>query len=340
MRILFAVFIFIFALSSLSYGEKIELFSGKTYEGMIVEKDDKSLTINTSVGVPITIYLDEVKSIDGIDVVPAQEQKTKIGDSLSLSGDAKSTASATEEVEGYFQKAIQDAQNNMPEEAIKEFKKVVSADFSKLPPKYYTETYSEAYFQMAILKLKLSKELWQESIEDLKTALRINSQHKRASYWLSYIFIENGEVAQAFQYYEKAKTLGFEGESGMGDFVGETLKKFPRRDLSLNYKSAFDSNENVVAHFQGISLADDGLIQDTIGPVEKIRRAGIVHRDNMFTNVKIELVRFKEEMTVVIEKWTIPEDSGESVYWVRYDFTPPEGFPMKIAIQVSEKEIF
>jgi hypothetical protein len=51
----------------LTYAETIILKSGKTIEGKLIEKTDKYIKIDFY-GVPLTYYIDEIKSIDGVDI--------------------------------------------------------------------------------------------------------------------------------------------------------------------------------------------------------------------------------------------------------------------------------
>ncbi|MCK9573494.1 MAG: hypothetical protein M0R20_03720 [Candidatus Omnitrophica bacterium] len=67
----------------LIFAETIILKSGKTVEGKIIEKTDKSIKVDIE-GIPITYYLDEIENIDGIKIksssaveTPGNEKETK-----------------------------------------------------------------------------------------------------------------------------------------------------------------------------------------------------------------------------------------------------------------------
>lgn len=66
-KILILVFLLLFS-ASLSSAETIQLKSGKTIEGKIVEKTDKYIKVDIGIGVPITYFLDDIVSIDGQEI--------------------------------------------------------------------------------------------------------------------------------------------------------------------------------------------------------------------------------------------------------------------------------
>ena len=251
---------------------------------------------------------------------------------LSLAADTKGV------VEIYFQKGLQYAQTGMLDEARSAFQKVVSTDSKDLDPTYYVETYSEAYFNLGLLKAK--KRNWKESVAEYKNALKISPNHKKALYYLSYSLLMNGEIEEAIKIYDQVKASGLTGDPynpELGDFllsdIGPYLQK---REISLDYQSAFSSKQTTIK-LQGNPIGDDELIYDATQALEKaLKTSG---RD-MFTAAKIILVRIEEEGTVFIEKWVFDNDIGQSKeYWIKYDFTPPPEFPMKVLIMASEKSL-
>ena len=70
--IVLAVGIFLFTAADVS-ATVVHLRSGKIIKGEIVERDDELIKIDTGYGIPITYYLDEIQTINGQSIAPAEE---------------------------------------------------------------------------------------------------------------------------------------------------------------------------------------------------------------------------------------------------------------------------
>ena len=70
---IFAVLI-IFVLQSPVFGDTVELLTGNVLEGEIVERNDDHIKLEAIDGMPVTYYLDEIKRINGKDVVVQTEK--------------------------------------------------------------------------------------------------------------------------------------------------------------------------------------------------------------------------------------------------------------------------
>ena len=245
------------------------------------------------------------------------------------------SAGAIEEVEQHFQKGLQLSQNGDTEEALKEFDEVVSTDPNSLSHDYYVDTYSEAFFDIGLIYSK--KREFEKGAENYRKALKIFPNHRRSLYYLSYNLIKMGEVAEAMQYYRQAKALGFTGDAkGPGDFVGEALRPFKERDLAIEYQPDFQSEESTTIKIRGNPIGDDGLIRDAVRAIERVLL--IEGHDEMFSQATVQYIRHKEERTIAVEKWALQGTGWQKDIWVKYDFTPPEGFPYKVLIVASERE--
>ncbi|MEW5758745.1 MAG: tetratricopeptide repeat protein [Candidatus Omnitrophota bacterium] len=247
-------------------------------------------------------------------------------------------ASTMEEVENYFQKGMQYSQQGMEDEAINEFYKVVNSDPANLPSDYYVQTYSEAFFDIGVLYGKKGNN--QEAIDNFKKAIHIFPEHKRALYYLAGMLINDGEIAEAKLYYERAKELGYTKDTYnalKGDFVGEHLNIIKEQELKLEleYKSSVDSDKKIIITIKGYPIGDEALIKDTIAAIEK---QSIILGYKYITPIFVERIRQKEGNTIIVEKWIVGEKENSKEFWIKYDFTPPPGFPYKIMILISETE--
>lgn len=243
-------------------------------------------------------------------------------------------AATTDDVERSFQKGLQLGNQGKIEEALQEFQKVVSADQNNLPKDYYTQTISEAYFNIGLLKSK--KGDLRAGSENYQKALSVNPRHARSLYYLAANFISDGEIAEAIDYYNKAKALGFVKDYQQpSDFVGEQLSVFKERNLSIDYRSSFDPDKSVKVNIEGNPIGGDQLIRDAIRGIEKVLKISGL---GLFSQAKVEYIRQRNK-TIDIEKWNVKGDKWEKTLWVKYDSNPPAGFPYKIMIEVSEQEI-
>ena len=59
------------------FGSVVQMISGKVVNGEIVERNDESIKIDTGLGIPVTYYLDEIRTIDGKPVAPVEEKQVK-----------------------------------------------------------------------------------------------------------------------------------------------------------------------------------------------------------------------------------------------------------------------
>lgn len=244
-------------------------------------------------------------------------------------------ASTLEEVENHFQKGMQYGTNGQKEEAINEFSLVVAADSGNLPQNYYVETFSEAYFNMGLLYAQ--KRNHEKGIENLKKALQISPSHKRSLYYLSWELMETGEIAEAKSYYERAKLLGVPEYDTQ---LGEELKSYfgsIAREMTIQYQSFFNPANSFPVTIKGTFCGSEELVRDTLIGLEKYLK--ILNNDSL-SPIAVELVRIRESDTIIIEKWMIGGSGDQKTYWIKYDFTPPEGFPSKVLIQTSDTELF
>lgn len=76
MRRLFLLIGLMFLITSFCSAETIVLKSGKTIEGKIIKRTDRSIKVEVS-GVPITYYLDEVASIGGKEAIVSSAEQDK-----------------------------------------------------------------------------------------------------------------------------------------------------------------------------------------------------------------------------------------------------------------------
>ena len=81
-RMLVLIVILFLSISSV-YAETIVLKSGYTVEGKLLEKTDKYIKIDFQ-GVPITYFLDEVESIDGVKQASSQAEVKKLSQENNL----------------------------------------------------------------------------------------------------------------------------------------------------------------------------------------------------------------------------------------------------------------
>jgi len=240
-----------------------------------------------------------------------------------------------EEVEQQFQNGLRLANEGKIEPAIEEFQKLVQTDPTGLPEDYYMQTYSEAYFNIGLLQSK--KGNMEQGIENYKKAVQVFPEHKRTLYYMAYNLISTGEIGEAMRYYDKAKDLGFSKDyQQTEDFVGKMLLNFKKRELIIEYKSYFDHDKTIKIEIEGNPIGDNELIGDAISAIERVLK---VSGYDIFSKASVEYIREREGKTIDIEKWTIHGDGWQKVIWVKYDSTPPEGFPMKIMITASEGEI-
>ena len=245
-------------------------------------------------------------------------------------------AATMEEIESHFQKGLQYSQHGKMDEAIEEFSTVVSADFSALPQDYYTQTYSEAFFDIGVLYSK--KGDMEKGIENLRKALEILPNHKRALYYLSGDLLEIGEIAEAKLYYNRAKELGFSGDSSqMGDTIGGYFSSLKEKELIVPYQSFFDPKKIIAVTIKGNPIGDEQLIRDTITAIEKQSK---IIGYGYLTPILVERIRQKENNVITIEKWTVAEEDNSKAFWIKYNSAPPAGFPYKIMILISEKDDF
>lgn len=171
-------------------------------------------------------------------------------------------ASTVEEVENYFQKGLQYAQQGRMDEAIEEFYKVVSADSSGLPQDYYTQTYSEAFFHIGMLYSKKGDK--EKGIENFRKVLGILPVHKRALYYLSWSLLDLGEVAEAKLYYSRAKELGFTGDDPQDDPIGNYFSSLEEKEFIIQYQSFFNPDKTITVTIKGTLIGDEELMRDTI----------------------------------------------------------------------------
>jgi tetratricopeptide (TPR) repeat protein len=245
-------------------------------------------------------------------------------------------AATMEEIESHFQKGLQYSQQGRMDEAIEEFSTVVSADHSGFPQDYYVQTYSEAFFDIGVLYSK--KGNMRMGIENLKKALEIFPDHKRALYYLSGDLLEIGEIADAKLFYSRAKDLGFSGDNPqIGDTIGNYFSSLREKELAVQYQSFFDSKKIIAVAVQGNPIGDEQLIRDTITAIEKQSK---IIGYGYLTPILVERIRQKENNTIIIEKWTIGEGYNSKAFWIKYNSAPPVGFPYKVMILISEKDDF
>lgn len=314
--------------SSALFAETVVLKSAKKIEGKIIERTDKYIKVDFY-GIPITYWLDEVESIDGIRINSTND---KLYDKYLHQ---EALIMTLEDIEQSFQKGLLYNKENKIDEALNEFEKVVSANSSNLPHDYYVHTYSEAHFDIGWLNYGKNK--IRESIESYKKALSILPNHERALYYLVYNFITVGEISEAMHYYNKAKTFGFTGENiEAGDKVNDYLATFKNRKFTLKYQSYFKPDKSIEIMLEGNTICDNALLIDAIAGIEKLLK--IDGRD-IFSEASIEFIRYKEDQTIWIEKWSIVGEGWKENFWMKYDSTPPEGFPYKIMIEGSKEEI-
>jgi len=254
---------------------------------------------------------------------------------LTLLVTGMSYAQTLEEIEGHFQKGLQYSRNGMNDEAIKEFHEVVTADPSNLTKDYYVQTYAEAFFDMGMLYGKNGDS--EKAAENLKKSLEMMPDHKRALYYLSYVFINLGEVAKAKPFYERAKLLGFTGDDSQnGDIVGRYFDSVKKRALTFQYPLFFESGKSVPVTIEGDFGGDEELARDTLTAIEKYSK--IVNYSGSFQQILAETMRVKENNTIIVEKWTVGDNGNQKDFLVRYNFAPPKDFPYKVMINVSEKD--
>ncbi len=243
-------------------------------------------------------------------------------------------AQTLEEIEGHFQKGLQYSQSGMKDEAIDEFRQVVEADPGNLNKNYYEQTYGEAFFDMGVLYAQKGNN--EKGVENLKKALEILPNHKRALYYLSNALINIGEVAEAKPYYDRAKALGFTGGSPGDDAIGAYFDSLKSRQLTIQYPLFFESGKSISVDIKGTFNGDEELVRDTIIALEKYSK--LVNYSGSFKQISAELIRFKENKTIIVEKWVVGEDGNQKDFWIKYNFAPPKGYPYKIMIQVAEKD--
>lgn len=245
-------------------------------------------------------------------------------------------AATMEEIENHFQKGLQYNQQGRMDEAIEEFSTVVSADSSGLTQDYYTQTYSEAFFDIGVLYSKKGDMI--KGIENFRKVLEILPSHKRALYYLSGDLLEIGEVAEAKLYYNRAKELGFSGDnSQMGDTVGGYFSSLKEKKFTVQYQSFFDPEKIIAVTIKGNPIGDEQLIRDTIAAIEKQSK---VIGYGYLTPILVECIRQKENNSLTIEKWAVGEGNNLKAFWIKYNFAPPAGFPYKVMILISEKDDF
>ena len=243
-------------------------------------------------------------------------------------------AQTLEEIEGHFQKGIQYSQSGSKDEAIDEFLQVVGADPANLPKDYYKDTYSEAFFDIGVLYAQKGDN--EKGAENLKKALEIMPNHKRALYYLSNVLMNIGEFAEAKPYYERAKELGFTGGNPGDDVIGDHFNIIKERELTIQYPLFFEQGKSIPVTIKGNFIADEDLVRDTITALEKY--AILANYSGSFNQISANLIRLGENKTIFIEKWLVGENGNQKEFWVRYNFAPPKDFPYKVMIQTSEKE--
>jgi len=244
-------------------------------------------------------------------------------------------AQTLEDIEGHFQKGLQYSQGGMNDEAIKEFNEVVAADPVNLPKDYYVQTYAEAFFDIGMLYGKNGDN--QKAAENFKKSLEIMPDHKRALYYLSYVFLNLGEVAKAKSFYGRAKLLGFTGDDPQnGDMVGTYFNSVKKRTLTIQYPLFFESGKSIPVTIEGNLGGDEELVRDTLTAIEKYSK--VVNFSGSFQKILVETVRVKENNTIIVEKWTVGDSGSQKDFWVRYNFAPPKDFPYKVMVNVSEKD--
>ncbi len=137
--IVLSIALFLLSLSS-TFAETIVLKSGKTIEGKIVEKTDKSVKVDVE-GIPITYYLEDIISIDG-----------KLIDIIKQPSPKQTSVSSTDEMESRFK--------NISSQIAKEFSQTVSPEGKQYE---VSEKQREDNFSR---QSRLFKE-WQEELRNL-----------------------------------------------------------------------------------------------------------------------------------------------------------------------------
>ncbi len=242
-----------------------------------------------------------------------------------------SSAATTKEIEAFFQQGLYFAKGQVVDKAIEQFEKVVSADTSGLEKEYVVETFSEAYFNIGLLR-SMQEDI-QQAKKAYKQALEIFPDHKRALYFLAYSLTQEGEIAEARYYYSKVKALGYTADPFLGSVLGEVLGQFEEREMIVDYQSLEEGRVKV--HVKGNPGGDEQLIRDAIAAVDRVN---MIAGKKMFSKAQVEYVRNREEGKKIIEKWVVGSGENESVYWVEYDLAPPKGLPYKVMIMASEDE--
>ncbi|MCX5712350.1 MAG: tetratricopeptide repeat protein [Candidatus Omnitrophica bacterium] len=242
-------------------------------------------------------------------------------------------AAGMEEIESNYQNGIKYGNQGNVNLAIESFQKVLLADYSTLPRDYYKQTYGDAYLNLGILYMK--KADYNKAVDDLNKALDLVPDSGRAIFYLAMVNSQLGEIAKVKLYYNKFKSLGAVNNTQSDDFLRQFLSNYQEKEISIAYNYFFNPGKNVKIAIRGDFSGNEQLLRDTLTAIEKIAMLKDFDSNVILTQV----IRQNQKGTLSIEKWTVGPANSRKDFWVKYNFDPPQDFPSKVMITVSDREM-
>jgi len=273
-----------------AYAETLVLKSGKTVEGRIVEKNDKYIKLDI-VGIPVTYYLNDIESIDGQKITPAQaiealEEKKEapvIKEKIKLEPPLEKknlSLGEVKEAQEYFQKGSNYFREKKYEEAIVEFEKALKIDpnfaegyyglgyaycyknQSEASLQYFQKAielspnYTDAYNAMGYAYSTLGK--YDESINYYLKTLKIKPDNLDALNGLGYAYASTGKYSDGIDYFKKAIKINPEyasAYSGLGIVYYSLTQFLDAKENFLKARDLFKKNDDE----QGVKAVEEYL---------------------------------------------------------------------------------
>lgn len=204
-------FIFVACLPSLLFASNLKLKSGQEVEGPLIEQTESYIKIDF-MGVPLTYFMEDIDTIDGVPVV------------ISVKKEPAQAASPQEEpkqvvekepqsAEDYFYLGVSSVKKGNLEEAFADFTKAI-----ELNPEI-----SEAYYNRA--KLAKMKGDLEGALSDFSKAIGINPKYKEAYNNRATVYFAKKEFEAALQDLRKAEELGYSVNPEFLEKVQKALKE-------------------------------------------------------------------------------------------------------------------
>ncbi|MCA9400149.1 MAG: tetratricopeptide repeat protein [Candidatus Omnitrophica bacterium] len=235
-----------------------------------------------------------------------------------------SSAHALSGAEKYYERGREYGDQQDYDNALEQFEKAIKKDESHVPS------------LLAIGLIKRHFHNIQDSTKALEQANEIDPENGKIHYYLSANYLDMGEVKKSLEHFNTAKEHGFLGDSVSGDFMGRRLSTYKSKETTLNFDSQLDDKEEKQEiKVSGIYSGSDVVMNGALLQIEKLEEKKKVSE---IKDINIELLRFEQEGTFLVEKWNVENEKGKNSYIVSYDTSPPVGSKYTVIINVSEDQ--